>query len=226
MNEMFQFDPVLYSDRENEFILENAGKPPIVALKSVPFGANSAAVGPVIRRVYELDQQQEHEGIKWVGVEKLKESIKKWLTTNLKWREDSRRTKKAPRWPSLFAFDARGRGHRAGPGSDSGIVKTYFGPAGERIPFAIDLMPDYRPEWQAPTMTEAPMSPQLHIDAESHRIECRVPTNDGLCGHTESYKAESRSSYNAARARMSKHLRKAVENSDAHRELHTLEYGE
>lgn len=238
------FNPVLFSNQENEFFLEHLGEPPVVALRGIkgvrspqahpkdknpiiyPDGVIPASVKPVLEGIYELQELAKHEGIKWVGLERVKEAIKVWLSQNAKWRKDFENTRgKAPRYPSLWAFDAKGKGHLSGPGSDSGMVKTYFGPAGERIPFEIELLSEYVPTWVAPTVQDDQSDARLKVDAEMCRIECRVPTPGGLCGHTEKYKAESRSSYNAARARMSKHLRKATEEVEAHRELHTLEFG-
>ncbi len=241
---MNQFNPVLYSNQENEFLLAHLGKPAIVALKEIkgvvnpkasprdknpiiyPDGVVPASVKPVLDRVYELQELEKHEGLKWVGVEKMKEAITVWLKENAKWLADNRNTRgRAPRYPSLYTFDAKGKGHFGAPGSDSGMVKTYFGPAGERIPFEIELIAENQ-AWTAPTVKDENLSPYLFVDADSHRIECRVPMADGtLCGHTESYKQASRSSFNAARARMSKHLRKATNEVEAHRELHALEFG-
>lgn len=222
---LYEFDPVRFSNAENEWLLDNLGKPAVVALKDKREGVNPRAVRPVIERIAELQELEKHENQPWVGIERIKDSIQVWLTQNAKWAADAKKSKRAPRWPSLYTFDARGRAHRSAPDSDSGIVKTYFGKAGERIPFAVELIPDYLDTWVPPTQIEAVMDPQLYVDPQSHRIECKVPVSDGLCGHTESYKEGSRASYNAARARMSKHLRKATESVDAHRELHTNEYG-
>lgn len=225
--EINTFDPVLFSIKENEFLLENLGKPTVVALRAIvdPRQVNPAAVKPILERVHELSQLDEHEGQKWVGIEAMKKSIQAYLRENLRWASDHRRNKKAPRYPSLYSFDSKGRARRGGPGSDSDRVRTYFGPAGERIPFEVQLIPENIMEWIAPGFTEASTEKYLKVDAEANRIECLVPVRDGVCGHTESYRADSRSSYNAARARMSKHLRKATENVDDHRELHTNEFG-
>jgi hypothetical protein len=225
-NDIHYFDPVLFSHEEGEFLLENLGKPPVVALKGLPTEVNIAAVKPLLQRVYDLDQLKQHEGQDWIGIESIKAAIRIYQREDKKWAADHTRNKKAPRFPSLYSFDARGRAHRGGPGSDSGRVRTYFGKAGERIPFAIELIPSNEGEWIAPTMTEAPIEKHLRLDNESHRLECRVPLPDGkICGHAETFKPDSRSSYNAARGRMSRHLRRATENVDDHRELHTNEFG-
>ena len=225
-NEIQSFDPVLYSDAENRFLLENLGSAPIVARQKITPPVNPNAVMPLIARVDELARLQAHDGSEWVGIEALKKAIVTWFEQNAKWRRDHERNKKAPRWPSLFSYDGKGRPHRSGPGSDSHLVRTYFGPAGERLPFEVNLFPDNIVPWTAPGFTEQSTSTGLFIDPDKSRIECRVKVGDSICGHTESYKEESRASYAAARARMSKHLRKATIEVEAHRALHSEEFGE
>lgn len=239
------FNPVQFSNAENQFLLDNLGKVPSAALKTIrgvlnphahpkdknpiiyPDGVVPASVKPVLEGIYELTQLEQAEGLRWVGIEKVKDAIRTWLRENAKWSSDHDKTRgRAPRYPSLLSFDAKGKGHMGGPGSDSGQVKTYFGPAGERIPFEIELLSEYVPEWVAPTVVDDQADPRLFVDAESCLIQCRVPlAAGGVCGHAEKYKAASRASYNAARARMSKHLRRSTEEVEAHRELHTLEFG-
>lgn len=223
---IYEFDPVLLTTADNQFLLDNLGKPSIVALRNAPPAVLVAAVKPILDRVNELMELEKHEGFQWVGVEKMKEAINTWFRENTKWKNDHIRNKRAPRWPSLYSYDSKGRPHRSGPGSDSGRVRTYFKPDGTRAPFAVQLVTDERPEWAAPGFTEQSTEPLLKIDQASHRIECLVPIADGkFCGHAETFKIDSRASYNAARARMSKHLRKATESVEAHRELHTNEFG-
>lgn len=218
-DEIYQFDPVAYSKFENDFLLDALGKPPVVALRDVRPGVNINAVRPILTRVYELEQLKEHEGYTWIGVERLREAIKVWLRENAKWASDHKRNKRAPRWPSLYSYDSKGRPHKGGIGSDSGRVRSYFDTSGNRLPFAVDLVSDDRPEWSAPGFTEAPDAKSLlTVDADKNRIEC------GICNHAESFKPASRASYNAARARMSKHLRRATEEREAHMELHTNEF--
>lgn len=242
---MTTFNPVKLSLEENAWLLRHLGEPPQVALRDIhpaldpkaspkdknpviyPDGVNPASVKPVVEGIFELVQLEKHDGLQWVGIEKVKTAIQTWLTQNAKWEADSKRYRGAPRWPSLYTYDSKGRAHWGGPGSDSGEVRTYFGPAGERIPFEIELLNEFiRPEWSAPTMETEDNAPLLKVDSETNRIECMIPLAEGgRCGHTESYKAGSRASYNAARARMSKHLRKATVEVEAHRELHTNEFG-
>lgn len=242
------FDPVQFSNAENEFLLKHLGEATIVALKSIkaergsthtsggradknpliyPEGVVPASVRPVLDGINELIELERHEGLKWVGVETIKATIVKWFEQNQKWAMDYKRSnKRAPRWPSLYSWDGKGKAHLGGPGSDSGTIKTYFDTKGNRVPFAIDLLlvDDYK--WLPPGATDQPSETGLRLEEDAHRYECRVPFADGtICGHTESFKEGSRASKNAARARMSKHLRKATKEAEAHRELHTNEFG-
>src|SRR5687767_11814347 len=154
MSEISTFDPVRFSDAENQFLLENLGLPTAVAMRKVAPPVNPKAVKPVLDRVNDLQEIEKHDGIKWVGIERLKDSINQWFKQNAKWKNDHRKNRKAPRWPSLYSYDSKGRPHWSGPGSDSGQVQTYFGPAGERIPFEVLLVPEDYQEWVAPGTTE------------------------------------------------------------------------
>jgi hypothetical protein len=244
------FNPVQLSTAENQFLLDHLGEASVIAMRDIkgvinqqaaypapgkkadknpvvyPDGVIPASVKPILDTVIELEQLAQAGELKWIGIEKIKEAIKIWFRENEKWRFAHKRNPKTPRWPSLYSFDAKGNARIGGPGSDSGQVRSYFGPAGERIPFEVDLIIQEGTAWEPPQTTEVPLDNRLKVDPIAHRIECRIPLPDGtICGHTESYKADSRSSYNAARARISKHLRKATIEEFAHRELHTLEFG-
>lgn len=212
------FDPVTYSLDENKFLLSHVGEPPMLALETVPQGVNPRAIRPVLERIYELVEIERHSGRQWCGLAPIKESIEIYLMNQMKWSEDRRRG--APRFPSMHSFDSKGRPHRSGVGSDAGTVTTYFLPTGERAKFAVELIPSgidaWKPEWAKGT--DKPEK-GLKVETENRRITCE------LCGHTESFKPESRSSFNAARARMSKHLRTTTIDVDDHRELHTNEFG-
>ncbi len=216
-----QFNPVKFSIEENEFLLAHIGEPPLVAIRSIPDKVNMRAVRPILDRVYELDQLEQHSGLIWAGVDAIKASIQAYLAQAEKWRQDTRRG--APRFPSMYSFDGRNKAHKYGTGSDAGEVKSYFDPTGKRIPFAVELIdaeaPDWQPDWAATQAGTDPPQAGLKVEADKSRIECQI------CGHTEQFKAESRGSFNAARARMSKHLRSADKEVEAHRELHTNEFG-
>jgi len=219
MSEIFRFDPVSYSREENEFLLANLGKPTVVAMREAKHPVNPRAVQPILDRVNELEELRKHNGINWIGVEAIKEAIRVWTEQDKKWEFDYIRTRgRAPRFPSMYSYDTKGRPHRAGPVSDAHAPKTYFDDKGNRIEFAIDLQPEYEAPWVSPGFTEKPLSTGLVVNQELNRIEC-------FCGHTESFNADSRASYGAARARMSKHLRKATDRAEDHREVHTQEFG-
>lgn len=224
MSDIQTFDPVLYSIKENEFLLTCLGKPPVVVMREVPTGVNPAAIKPIVTRVYELEQLKTHEGATWVGLGLIKEKIQAYLEQNAKWAADKRKSKKAPRWPSMYSYDAKGRPHLGGPGSDSGHVRTYFDAQGNRVAFEINLEDNSLDGWVAPTLGSEITTDQtagLFVNAEKNRLECGVKG----CGHTEAYKNESRSSFNAARARMSKHLRKADNSKEIHLEVYSNEFG-
>jgi hypothetical protein len=228
------FDPTIYSKEECNWLLENLDKPVPVAMATIrpyrmppdgknknnvvyPDGVNPNAVKPILDRIQELEDFQNHEGQKWVGKEAIKACIRTWLTVDAKWESDNRRTRgRAPRYPSLYSFDSRGKGHLGGPGSDNGGIKTYFDDKGERKPIAIALIPEEVVEW-SPGFTETPATKDMVVNVEMSRIEC-------FCGHTEKFKKDSRPSHNAARARFSKHLRGATEDVERHRELYTVEF--
>lgn len=237
------FDPVKLSIEENQFIIKHAGEPWVTAGKDIhpvplvnphrkdsfpfhyPDGVVPAAVKPVIDRIYELIELERHAKESWIGLDVVKSAAQMYITQCHLWSENKRR-RGAVRFPSMHTFTSKGRPQWSAPGSDSGIVKTYFDKSGERIPFAVKLIPeeasDWTPEWlQKVAETDHPAKVDgLKVDETLSRIECLT------CGHTESYKEDSRSSFNAARARMSKHLRKGdVPDPDRHREVHALEFG-
>lgn len=210
------FDPVKFSIEENNYLKEVLGQPTIVALRSKPADVNVAAVKPLLDRVQELVELEKHAGLTWCGVDAIKTSIDIYLTQAERWETDRRRGR--PRFPTMHTFDSRGVPHRSGPGSDQGQVRTYF-EGTERKKFEIQLIPDniedYKPEWFE---ADKPKN-GLILDKDKNRIECSV------CGHTETFRPDSRGSYNVARGRMSKHLRNAKDEVAAHREIHTNEFG-
>lgn len=219
-----KFDPVRYSELECEFLIKHLGEPPIVALQEIPPSVSLTSVREEVERVYALMEMEKARGTKWIGVEECKRLLQLYIDQVRKWREDWVRTRgKAPMFPSMYSYDSKGRPHRGGVGSDSGVVKTYFDKTGNRLPFAQDIAPSgfddsWTPEWANNEGTDLPKQ-GLKVDALNSRIECLV------CGHTEKYNTESRSSYNAARGRISKHLRTAKDNVDDHRAVQTNEFG-
>lgn len=212
-----RFDPVKFSLEECEFLLEHLGQSPTTALEVIPKTVAKASVQPEIERVYELlERDKTSRKLPWIGLEAIKDAVRMYLNQSKKWENDFVRSRgRAPRFPSLCTFDSKGRAYLGGVGSDSGMVKTYFDANGNRVAFAIDVMLDdyveWKPEWIAGTDQ---LSGDLKEDAVNNRVECKV------CGHTETFRPESHSSVNAAKARMRKHLKTDKNNLNvaAHRE--------
>ncbi len=219
-----KFDPVRYSEIECEFLVQHLGEAPVVAERSLHRDLAAKGVMEEIARVYALAELEKSGGPKWIGLSSCKAALQNYIDQTRKWRLDWERTKgKAPMNPSMYTYDSKGRPHWGGPGADSGIVKTYFDKQGNRHPFALDVYEDgnsgWTPEWVGQGVGPDPLEKGLKNDTINTRIECLI------CGHTEKYNTDSRSSYNAARGRISKHLRTAKTLVDEHRELHTSEFG-
>lgn len=206
-----QFNPVQFSIPECQWLIDHLGQSPLAAREQVPSGVVAVAVLPEIERFYELQERDKQgRGLPWVGLGVIKASLQTYIDQNQKWESDWIRTKgKAPRVPPMCTFDSKNRPHFGAVGSDSGIVKTYFDGEGNRIPFAVDVVEqgytEWQPEWAKKGVVKGtdPVGKGLKLDNEKFRFECLV------CNHTETFKPESRSSLNAARARMAKHLRSA-----------------
>lgn len=212
-----KFDPVLLTLDENRFLLDHLGEPPIVALsKGVPSGVSATVIKTLLAKVYELEELREHDGTSWAGIPALKDKINVYIEQAEKWANERRRG--APRFPSMYSYDGKGRPHLGGTGSDSGKVSSYFDSNGNRIPFAIDWYPsevsDWRPDW---AKADEPVL-GLKVNTAERRIECQI------CGHTEQFNPDSRGSFNVARARMSKHLKSATIEVDKHREVLASEF--
>jgi len=244
-----QFNPVKYSLAECHFLIEHIGEPSYQALQAIkgvqqfdssgkdknpigyPDGVIPGRVKPIIDRVYELQDLASKGLIQWVGVERVKACLRNYIDQQAKWATDKKRFPNAPRFPTMSSYDGKNRPHRGGPGSDCGTVSTYFDMEGNRQLLAIDLLGDnkvgeWRPEWAAkpePVKAAPVFSPDatkgIVDNAMFHRLECPI------CQHTESYKVDSRASWNAARGRISKHLRHDTKEVDLHRELYTNEFG-
>lgn len=213
------FDPVVYSLEECNFLLSHLGESPAVAFDSgVPEGVNPTQITPVLQYVKELEELKTEKGREWVGVEALKQCITTYLTAQEQWREMRRQG--GPRFPTMFAFDAKGRPHYGGIGSDSGQVKTYFTPDGKRKTIAVRYVGEHEGEWYAPWASQAKEAPkELVENTEKSTIECAI------CHHQESYRDDSKASYNAARARISQHMKTAEKEPELHREYRQNVFG-
>ena len=201
MKTVEEFDPATYSLEENEFFLKHLGESPLAVMQQpLPQGVNPAAVQAGLGRIYELSQLEEHRGTKWVGLEKIAESMTCYLTERARWKDMAARG--APAFPSMHAWDGKGRPHRSGIGSDSGKVSTYFAENGQRKRFAVPLV-DIIPEaFSAPWVKkEEPIPDACVEDAEKGTMQCPVD------GYSTAWNVDSRQAYNLARARMARHCK-------------------
>ena len=109
------FNPVLLSLEENQFVIDHAGEPPVVASRAIPQypGANPVAVMPHIQKIFEFLQLEQHERIAWVGVESIKGAAKTYLEQAAKWKRD-KELRRSPRFPSMHSFDSKGRARLGG----------------------------------------------------------------------------------------------------------------
>ena len=160
------FDPVLYSIAENRFFLKHIGESPVAVMQSpLPKGVQPEAVQDVLGTIYELDELEKHRGTAWVGHQPIQDTIETYLREWERWAEDAKRG--APRFPTLHAWDGKGRPHRGGVGSDSSRVTTYMDENGKRQPFRVDLKytipQDFKPSW---VQEEEPLPDALVEDAE------------------------------------------------------------
>ena len=195
------FDPVKYSVEENQFFLKHLGEAPIAALQSpLPTGVNRVVVEEVLGGVYELDELESHRGVKWAGKGVIEQAINRYLTARDQWDEFAK--KGAPRFPTMHAWDGKGKPHRGGIGSDSGRVTTTIKANGERELLAVSLHDPLSSAFQAPWAKPQEPVPEACVeDAEKGVLQCPVD------GWTTNFKPESRQSYNLARARMTKHCK-------------------
>jgi len=197
---METFDPVKYSLEENQFFLKHLGESPVSVLKdSLPTGVNPVTVREVLGKVYELDELQKHRGTPWVGQTAIKGSIERYLHEWEKWREMSGRG--APRFPTMSAWDGKGRPHRGGIASDASQVTTYIDDNGNRQPLAVswqEQAPGFTADW---VKAEEPLPEGLIEDAEKGVLQCPVD------GFATNYNSDSQRSHNLARARMARHCK-------------------
>ena len=197
------FDPVKYTLEENEFFLNHLGESPMVAMEdALPQGVNPAAVQEVLGAVYDLKELETHRGRSWVGTEAVADSIKVYLREWHKWKELSKRG--APRFPTMYAWDSKGKPHRGGVGSDSGQrVSTYIDEQGIHHPLQLELHDSAVPDMEMPWAqhTKEPIPDEIIHDAKNGKLEC---PGDGWATN---YNPDSRMAYNVARARMARHCK-------------------
>ena len=215
---MNTFNPVKFSREACAFLLENVGKPPIVALRTVG-KVHVRVVRPILQEIYDRIELERAEGVKWVGVDAVKEALRIWLREDAKNEALFIRSRgKVPRNPSMYVRDGKGVYHFGAPGSDSNHPRSWINEKSQRVPFEISLDAPDTDVWVEEELVSA--APQaLIVDESKARIECPI------CHHAESWNVESRMSFNAARARMSKHLRSPLNKEvQLHQELYTMEF--
>ncbi len=217
---METFNPVDYSDAELSFLKQNLGNSPGVAFANgVPQGVVVKQVRPLLQYVKDkIDLKHQ-----FVGVEAIVRAIEVWETVQAQVRELRKRG--APRWPSMYSYDAKGRPHRGGPGSDSSKIITYFDEDGNRKPLAIHLEGDAEGKWIAPWAQKEVEIPKELINNPPPEGQPTGYLECAICHHTERYKADSAGSERSARARMSKHMKSTDNEPELHREYKLNVFG-
>lgn len=205
------FDPVLYSLEENAFLVTHIGEMPETTRRGgYPPGVKPAAIEELLEHLYRLERSEPN----YCGHETVKAAAQTYLAQHAKWTAEAKRG--APALPSMHAFDALGRPHRGGVGSDSGHVRTYFDEQGNRHRLAVDLIPTGQDVYRAPWVKNTPAvmaHSALIEDADKGKLECPI------CGFTQTYEPGVTAQRSLAKARVMKHLRGAPKEPDAHRSL-------
>lgn len=225
--QVFIFDPVLYSKGELEFVLDNLGKSPNVALhgfKRRP-GINPVAVREVLEVFKDHEEMEDAHGIEWAGYETIAESIQRWLA----WQERCLAIYNAggPRHPSMHNWDSEATMSKFGIGSDScDRVRAEILDNGERRQFkvqlvggtdqATDLMPWLRKD---PAAQARAQEDRTKYDAKKCSFTC------GVCGEIiATHQKGSTRSKRTAESKVLKHLKTARVEPARHRAVMRLEY--
>lgn len=229
------FEPATLSVPELLFVADHIGTPPIAALhREPPPGVNRIEMQQVLGTLYDYCQLEEHEKVAWAGVNAVKDSILRYLAWHERSVEIQRRMRGTIGHPSMYVWDSDGRAIRGGIGADSEMVRTEILPDGSRKAFAVNL------RWPggANPMTDdisdiAPWIRRAQQEGEVGRatddliiektkkfgtIKCPI------CGKSEEFSPENRSSFNLARSRMGKHLKQARLEVARHRLLYTKRF--
>lgn len=220
------FEPALYSIAENRFLMDWAGKPPVVAFhKATPTGVNPAAVRPILTSIYELVELQAHQGVAWAGPDAIRDSIVRYLSWQERTLEIQRRG--GPRHASMFGWGEKGQTYKYAMGSDSGAVTCEINEAGDYIPFRVNLL---APNGESgPSVAEvAPWLKQVDFGGPAKLDEITETRDEksnlgnlqcSVCGKSLEFKVNSRNSYTMCRAAMAKHLKSAKTSIDRHLRL-------
>lgn len=210
------FHPAEYNLAELRFLKDAVGKPPaVVFAESLPQGVDAVSVQKLIQKVYEREELSKHRGTPWAGVGAVKAAITTFLEQYEQDLRDYRRG--APRFKSMYQWDARGRPHRAGIGADGRRVQTYIDLDGTRRSLSVDLSESggpetFKPAWVQP---EVPLPDDFEHDEENGVWICP------LCKKSETYNVHSQQAKNMARVRLLKHLKQEKEKEpELHRQFY------
>lgn len=223
-------DPaVIVAQHEDAAVLSRPNDKGMSAVKNF-----QATVGNALQRFHDLEQEFQAGGRAWCGFEEVRTHIAKWHERQRRARAHKERDPDRKGFaPELFRFRA-GRKLWAAPGSDCGRVRFAL-PLVEiahrqYTDFASDLRAEIPGNGNGGGNGSKPVEslasegtvPTELVEHERH-LQCPI---DG-CAHNEEFDPESTSSYNAARARMSRHMNKPMnkELEDVHKEARSLIFG-
>lgn len=181
------------------------------------FLSERKVIEQALRRFYDLDDLQEHDASKWVGVESVAQGIDRWIKRQEAYRKNKKSHPQGKgHHPELYLYDQRGRRYSQGPGSDAGRPRRYdialfdVGVA-DMSDFTKDL-----DENSGATVVEA-HDPEK-VDAPDSLREGEDFLGCPVCSYQVQYDPESRDSYNRGVFRVKAHMRAVRKDVDDHQE--------
>jgi hypothetical protein len=229
------FDPVLYNQRELDKIIDlDLGKPSIVLKRDLEDLSDNEreTILPLVDRVFDLAQLEQHTGTSWAGVDSIKDSAKMYREY-LKQFQANKEASGQGFHPSMHTFDSRNRPRFGGPGSDNGRVRTYLDKDGKRVPFAVQLTEQGGPaQWQFGGLATvdgawgdlSTVQADRTIELITSQTETMVNLECPICGWTTSYERDSQASEDKGRHEMAKHCLAPPSELEMHQILHTEEF--
>lgn len=241
-----QFLGTLLSNEEIDFMLEHLGELSETACppgEDLPDGVNPASVTVWLDRFRRLDDLQkdtrarlkDNTVVVWVGYDAVRavlEETKAWRATT---RELKRRTRGASgpvrasaATPSLYMWDPHSdTAYLGGDGADADTVRTAIGPSGARIELSTSLQPSaagslksiadvaafvgQREKKNARDAVAAlPSTLRIEGEGQNSRLVCPV------CEHTEHFDSGNTTKTNAAKGKMTRHLKEAPTHKEEH----------
>jgi hypothetical protein len=230
---LVRFEPAQYSIPDLHFLMENLGKPPVVAFRQpLAPGTHRNILEEALRTVYEHEEIKKAEDTyAWAGIEALTDSIArflKWCDLSLEMRRrgavDS--TGALITYPSHYVWDEDGRAFKFAVGADAAdMVRTEiledgsrkaFGvtlanPAGQTMPHISDIAP-----WVRQGVRAAQHDDKVVDEKKSERISNLRCT---ICDYTQQYDPANTGQRRMAMARMHTHMRSAKVSINRHRVL-------